>query len=231
MYRKLSRLCLLSGLALFTFSCGSDQAAEENNTNQEDGINITYENDQGEEESINIDLKEEELQNLQNNLADAFQQASESLRENTDGEQVEVMNFRDLKELLPTSLLGMDRTRHQGEKSGAMGFTISQAEAVYEEDDKRLKVQVVDAAQMGMAKLGMVAWTSVEIDKEGDFGYERTIMIDGQKAFEKWNANTSKGELIILYQDRYILTLDGRNVDGDDLRKALKKIDLDDLEQ
>jgi gamma-glutamylcysteine synthetase len=230
MYHQLFRLCLLSGLALFTFSCGSDQATEENNTDQDDGINITYENDQGEEQSINIDLQEEDLQNLQNNLADAFEQASASLRENADGEQVEAMNFRDLKELLPTSLLGMDRTKHQGEKSGAMGFTISQAEAEYQEDDKRLKVQVVDAAQMGMAKLGMVAWTSIEVDKEGDFGYERTTMIDGNKAFEKWDAKTSKGELIILYNDRYIINLDGRNIDGDDLRKALKKIDLDDLE-
>ncbi|WP_020539367.1 hypothetical protein [Lewinella cohaerens] len=229
MHRKLSLLFFLSGMAILAVSCGGDKAAEDGS--DEDGINITVENDEGETESINIDLGEGDMKDLQNGLADAFAEASESLRKNAEnGESVEVMNFRDIKAILPDKLLGMDRTKHTGEKTGAMGFTISQAEAEYEEDDKSIEVQVVDAGQMGIAKLGMVAWASVEVDREGDFGYERTTEIDGHKAFEKWNADSGVGELIFFYDDRFIITLKGRKLGEDDLRKALNRIDYEDLE-
>lgn len=229
MHRKLSLFLLLSGISFLTFSCGGDKATED--TADTDGINITVENDQGEKESINIDLGEGDMKELQSGLADAFAEASKTLRNNAEnGETVEVMNFRDIKAILPDKLLGMDRTKHTGEKTGAMGFTISQAQAEYKEDDKSMEVQVVDAGQMGMAKLGMVAWASVEVDREGDFGYERTTKIDGHKAFEKWNADSGVGELIFFYDDRYIITLKGRKLGEDDLRKALNRIDYDDLE-
>ncbi|WP_367389602.1 hypothetical protein [Lewinella sp. LCG006] len=230
MHRKLSLLFLLSGLSVLTFSCGGDKAAEEE-TSDTDGINITVENDEGEKESVTINLGEGNMKDLQNGLADAFAEASESLRKNAEnGETVEVMNFRDIKAILPDKLLGMDRTKHTGEKTGAMGFTISQAEAKYQEDDKSVDVTVVDAGQMGIAKLGMVAWASVEVDREGDFGYERTTVIDGHKAFEKWNADSGVGELIFFYDDRFIITLKGEKLGEDDLRKALNRIDYEDLE-
>ncbi|MEO0873599.1 MAG: hypothetical protein AAFY48_03245, partial [Bacteroidota bacterium] len=139
-------------------------------------------------------------------------------------------DFRDLKDILPERLLGMDRTEHGGERTSAMGFTLSQAEAEYEEDDQRLDVQVVDAGQAGMMKLGMVAWASVSIDRESDDGYERTTTIDGHKAYEKWDSGTGNAELIFFYDDRYIITLKGDGVEGDDLRKALNRIDYDDLD-
>lgn len=217
MYRNLSLLFLLSGLALFSFACGGDNKANE--AADEADTEISNDPDEG------------NVKDLQNGLADAFEEASKQLRENAENnENVEVMGFRDLKAILPDRLLGMDRTKHTGEKTGAMGFTISQAEAEYEEDDKSLDVQIVDASQMGMAKVGLVAWASVEVDREGDFGYERTTTIDGYKAFEKWNADSGTAELIFFYNDRYIITLKGRNVDGDDLRKALNRIDYDDLD-
>jgi len=230
MHRTLSLLFLLSGMSFLTFSCGSDKAAEEE-TSDTDGINITVENDEGEKESVTINLGEGDMKDLQNGLADAFAEASESLRKNAEnGETVEVMNFRDLKAILPDKLLGMDRTKHTGEKTGAMGFTISQAEAKYQEDDKSIDVTVLDAGQMGIAKLGMVAWANVSIDREGDFGYERTTEIDGHKAFEKWDADSGVGELTFFYDDRFIISLKGKKLGEDDLRKALNRIDYEDLE-
>ena len=115
-------------------------------------------------------------------------------------------------------------------KNGAFGFSVAQAEATYKEDDRSIEVVIVDGGNMGIAKLGVAAWSTVEVDKESDDGYERTIEIDGYKAFEKFDARSGEAELAWLYKNRYIITLKGDGVEGDDLRRALKRIDYDDLE-
>ena len=227
MYRKHSLLFFLALLTFATFSCGGDAAPEEEADNEDGGITVTIEDENGDEQSVNVNL---DTDDLKNGLADALQDASDAIRNSESGEDVEAMDFRDLKDILPSRLLGMDRENHTGERTSAMGFTLSQAEADYEDGDERLRVSVVDAGQAGMMKLGMVAWASVEMDRESDNGYERTTTIDGHKAFEKWEADTGEAQLILFYKERYIITLDGDNLDDDDLRKALRRIDYEDLD-
>lgn len=231
MYRRHSLLFLLALLSFTIVACGSDQAQDEGNTeNDGDGITVTVEGEDGEKETINIDIDEDDFNNIQNGLADALQEASDALRNGNDGEEVEVMGFRDLKEIMPGRLLGLERTKHTGEKTSAMGFAISQAEAEYEDGAQRIEVQVVDAGQFGMMKMGVAAWATMEIDRESDTGYERTIEIDGHKAYEKWDAHSGEAELVFLYKDRYIITLKGDGFDEDDMQKALRRIDYDDLD-
>lgn len=227
MYRKNSLLLLFTILSFALLSCGGNEPNEEVESDG-DGIKVTVEDENGETQTVNIDLDQNDIDQLQNGLADALQDASNALR-NADTEDVEIMGFRELKAVLPERLLGMDRTSHKGEKSGAMGFSISQAEAEYEEDDKSLSVQVVDAGKLGMMKAGMAAWATLEIDKESDDGFERTTTIDGHKAFEKYDSRSGDSELIFLYKDRYIITLNGNGLDDDDLRKALRRVDYEDL--
>ncbi|MEL6971648.1 MAG: hypothetical protein AAFZ63_02445 [Bacteroidota bacterium] len=225
MYFKHSLLFFLTLLSFAIYSCGGDaDTTEEDN---EDGIEVTFEDENGDKQTVNVNI---DTDDIQNGIADALQDASDAIRNSETDEDVEAMDFRDLKDILPERLLGMDRTDHSGERTSAMGFTLSQAEAEYEEDDQRLDVQVVDAGQAGMMKLGMVAWASVSIDRESDDGYERTSTIDGHKAYEKWDSGTGNAELIFFYDERYIITLKGDGLEGDDLRKALNRIDYDDLD-
>lgn len=231
MYRKHSLLVLLALLSFAMVACGGDQAQEASNAEEDgDGITVTVEGEDGDKETINIDIDEDDLGNMQNGLADALQEASNALRNSSNGEEVEVVGFRELKEIMPGRVLGMERTKHTGEKTSAMGFAISQAEAEYEDGAQRLEVQVVDAGQFGMMKMGVAAWATMEIDRESDTGYERTIEIDGHKAYEKWDAHSGKAELVLLYKDRFIITLKGDGLDEDDMRKALRRIDYDDLD-
>lgn len=220
---RISLLFLFAiGSLLLLPACGGEEAAA---AEQEDGgnsITIKTEGENGESVDININNTED--------LSEALNQVADALNNNSEGEEVEVMNFRDIKETMPKRLLGMDREKHQGETTGAMGFKISQAEARYEDGDKSIDVMIVDSGNMGFAKLGTAAWAMVEIDKESDEGYERTLQIDGHKAYEKWNANTGKGELSLFYKERYIVNLEGRGLEMDDLHKALKRLDLDELE-
>lgn len=63
-----------------------------------------------------------------------------------EGKKYEVVDFRELKALLPESLGDLKRTNAEGEKSGAMGFTVSKAEADYNNEDysKRIDLEITD---------------------------------------------------------------------------------------
>lgn len=176
--------------------------------------------------------EEEETTQSENNSDDPMTSAANSLRQAAD--QLEKMeesdeepiSYKELKAMMPDKLLGMDRSNLEGSKSGAMGFTVSQASATYKEDDKKIEVTMVDATGLGIARASMAAWLTIEIDKESDDGYERTTTIDGQKAFEEYDRSRKRGKLSIFAHERIIVNLEGRNVEEGDLRKALDKLDI-----
>src|SRR5215217_4620671 len=79
------------------------------------------------------------------NPADALQALADKAKEMGKREAVDPIDFRKLKELMPENLIGLKRTEATGEKSGAMGFTVSTAQARYEgENNASLKVEIVD---------------------------------------------------------------------------------------
>ena len=49
------------------------------------------------------------------NVADAVNQMQDALKEMNDGKEIEVVNFRDLKELLPKKIAGIPQTNTGGE--------------------------------------------------------------------------------------------------------------------
>ena len=60
----------------------------------------------------------------------------------------------------------MERTKNEGETTGAMGFKVSTAKASFKDGDKRIEIEIIDVGGIGMAAMGMAAWSMAEIDKE-----------------------------------------------------------------
>ena len=157
-----------------------------------------------------------------------IEEAVDEVRENLkgDGEPKEVVDFRALKDLMPSSLLGMDRTEHNGEKAGAFGMNMSTATAKYEDGGQNMEVSILDFAGITGALSGMASWANVEVDRESKDGFERTIEINGYKAFEKYDSKRKYGELSVIVEDRFIVNIKGEDIKAQDLRKALQKIGL-----
>ena len=235
MYRIINSLLFIS-ILIFSYSCACENTpdADASTESSDGGINITVENEDGEKNTVNIDLDDIDLSDAEKSLENAFKQAAEAIsgavNSNNNGEKVETMNFRDIKAIIPERILGMDRVKFSGEKTGAMGITIAQANAKFQKEDQWLKLDIVDGATSGIARIGGMAWSTIEIDKESDDGYERTTSIENFKAFESYSERTGRSELKWFYKDRYIISLEGKGLDGDDLRKALRRIDYDDLD-
>jgi major membrane immunogen (membrane-anchored lipoprotein) len=146
-----------------------------------------------------------------------------------EGKAVEVVDFRELKALLPEEVEGMKRTKAEGEKNSAMGFNVSQAEGDYQTEDgsNSLDIQIVDMGNMsGLAGLATWGWTIAEIDKETETGYERTTKYQGHKAFEKYDNQYQNGNIDVLVEGRFMVSVNGNNVPMETIKSALDDIDL-----
>lgn len=170
-------------------------------------------------------------QGTSENMAEVMKKMGEAL---SQGSKIEPVNFRELKALLPESLPGMKRTNASGEKTASFGINVSEAEGSYDSEDggSSMNIKIVDMGSIsGLASMATFAWAFAEFDREDDSGYEKTTKYDGYKAFEKYNKSNKKGEIQVLIAKRFMVEVDGYNVDIDDVKKALGKIDLDKLEK
>jgi hypothetical protein len=150
-----------------------------------------------------------------------------------EGKKYEVVDFRDLKELLPESIGDLKRTNAQGEKSGAMGFTVSKAEADYNNEDysQRIDIEITDmTGASGFAGLAAWGWAMADIDKETETGYEKTIKYKGHKAFEKYDNQDQYGSLEVLVSGRFMIAVNGNNLPMAVIKSAMDQIDIGKLE-
>lgn len=147
----------------------------------------------------------------------------------TSGKKVEPVDFRLLKSLLPESLPGMKRTSASGEKNAAMGINISKAEAEYQAEGEkgRIDLNITDMGSMsGITAMAAFGWAMAEIDRETESGYEKTSTYGGFKAFEKYDKNNQDGEMQVLVGNRFSVEAKGYEVTMDQVKAALGKIDL-----
>lgn len=223
--KKLSVLVLvLVCFAAVLQSCGSETESEKNS------INIDYDvtDDQGEKSSgevtINLDKPNEAL----NEISKALEGVDFNIKK--DGEEIEIVNFRELKKLMPEKIDGMKRKSHEGQTTGFGGMKLSTAEAAYRDGDRRLDLTITDTGGLGAALMGMAMWKNLEIDKEDDNGFERTTEINGHKAFVKYDKRNERSEISVLYNDRIVAVAKGRGISFSDLGDILEDLDIDEVE-
>jgi hypothetical protein len=147
--------------------------------------------------------------------------------EDAQNRTVEPVDFRSLRALLPETAGGLEQTEREGQKGGAMGMTVSTAEATYEgADRRRIEIKITDmGAVSGFAALGF-GWAMIEIDKESGSGYEKTTTYENYRAHEKYNRDRQRGEMQVLVADRFAVEVTGRNVEMQAVKDALGEIDL-----
>jgi hypothetical protein len=215
--KKLLWLFILTAGVSLT-ACSSDKKG-----NDSSGENTETTDNDSNDEGYNSDPK---------NLQEAMQNAKQAMKDLQGGEQVEVVPFRELQELLPEKLAGFERISKEGETTGAMGMNVSRAEAKYKDGDDEVKIEVVDTGGLGMAMMGMAAWSGITIDKEDENGYERTSKLGGYKCYEKFRKNGRTSELAIIVEGRFLVTASKRDAnekDMDRMKKVVKDMDLSKL--
>ena len=154
--------------------------------------------------------------------------------EGADKPKTEAVDFRKLKELMPAELNGLKRSECNGERNKIGEISISQVTANYkkggdEENAPRIEVQVMDYSNLDMAKGMSAAWTTIEIDKDSDNGFEKTVKVKGNPGFLTWEKEAKHGQVQLFVGQRYILTVQTYNLPSEQVIKVAEGLPLDKL--
>jgi hypothetical protein len=140
-------------------------------------------------------------------------------------EQVTLVDFRVLKELLPSSAGSATRTDASGEQTTAGGVSGSSARGSYSIDGGGSgTVKISDMGNLrGMIALGRMALSK---ESESDYGYEKNVTLNGQRVHEKWNSSGKSAELTAFVADRFMVEVETSGADVGAAEKLFSSIDV-----
>jgi hypothetical protein len=135
-----------------------------------------------------------------------------------------------IKTFLPEKLDGRTRSNVSAERSGAMGFQMTTAQASYRDDSgNNLEVEITD---MGLAKnvMAFASWAGVEKDIATADGFEKIFKNGSRMVHEQWNNKSKTGEYATTVADRFSVKVSGKAADIYVLKNAAESINLTGLE-
>jgi hypothetical protein len=141
---------------------------------------------------------------------------------------VEPVSFRDLQAAFG-DLDGWEKGKPTGEKM-TMPVSFSKAEVTYRKGQSRIKVEISDSAfnQLLMVPFSMFLTSGYE--KETESGYEKSTKVGEHPGWETWNSNRKSGELNAIVAKRFIVQVDGDDLDDVKmLHTAMASVDLNKL--
>ena len=184
------------------------------------------------EETSNTEKTGIKLIDQINEIGKSVEEAAKNMEE---GKVVKAVNFRELKKLLPETAAGIPRENAIGETNSMLGYTISRTEGKYRYEDRSQKAQmdieITDAAATQIVLVGLAAWSMMDVDKEDDYGYERTMKYKGGKAYQKYDSKRKRGEFSTLVGERFYVSVKGRNVEMDDIIDVMDNLDFKSMEK
>jgi hypothetical protein len=146
-----------------------------------------------------------------------------------DGKAVEPVRFQDLQATLP-EISGWQRGEPTGERMTAP-VPFSQAEADYTMGDAHISVKVVDSAFSQMLIAPWAMFLTAGYERESSEGYEKSVNINGNPGFERYNTAGRDGELNVVFAKRFLVTVEGDNIsDTKVLHDFVSKLDVAKLE-
>ncbi len=142
-----------------------------------------------------------------------------------EGKAVEPLPFDMLAGALP-AMPGWEMSKPRGERMTAP-FPFSQSEASYSRGEATIDVTVVDA---GFAQMLIAPWTMMlasGYSRESSEAYEKAVSVGGNPGFEKYDRERRDGELNILVNKRFLVTIEGGDLaDTKVLHEFVSKMDL-----
>ena len=138
---------------------------------------------------------------------------------------VDPVSFRDLQTFFP-DLEGWEKGKPTGERMTAP-FAFSQAEVRYTKDDARIEMKLVDSGFNQLLVTPYAMMLQAGYERETESGYEKSTTVAGQPGWEKWNTGRKDGSVNAFVGKRFILTIEGDNLDGiRTLHDAAAKLDM-----
>lgn len=168
---------------------------------------------------------------IRQNPLGAIQQALE-LGKNVDNildadEELEPISFRELIEYLPEAPHGWTAEKPEGETNSFGSFSVSQVNQTYTQDNKEIKVNIFDCAFNSALYTPFLL--STEFSRESTEGYNKGIKIGNIPGREEYTYSSKQGSLNLLVNNRFLIQIDGRNIEEVELRRWWERMDRSSL--
>jgi len=174
-----------------------------------------------------------ELPEVSQKMEETVNLAEQRINERKAKGDTLAMNFKDLMVYLPESLDGYVSEEPEGSTTNSMGFSFSRVSRTFTktvgEQQQSIRMELIDYNASYAYLSGLAYWTNLNISTENTKGFERTVKTDIENvfAYEKFQTDTKNGSITYVVGYRFILNVEGNNVDNFDIIKnAANKIDL-----
>lgn len=136
-----------------------------------------------------------------------------------------------LKEWLPNELENLERS---GFKVGQAGYAgVNSVEGTFKSADSKEKIiiSVIDGAgpSGGVMAAGYGMFGNLEMEMEDENKHQQTITIDGVKAQQTYFKKRNNTQLIFMYAERFMVTVNSNDMDVDATWKMVDELALEDL--
>jgi hypothetical protein len=104
---------------------------------------------------------------------------------------------------------------------------MSESKTSYRDGDKRIRLEVVDAALAQMMFIPFTAFLSANYSERSSDGYKKGTSVKGEPGFEEVNTKNDTAELTIVVGKRFIVTARGNRGTGiENVRTVLEQMDF-----
>jgi hypothetical protein len=188
---------------IFLASCGGSDDKK---------VSTTTENEDGSRTKTDVSVK-------------GIQTKADELNAKLDAlKKLTPLTIEQMKTMLPEEFEGVKRSNYNAASN--FGYTFVGAE--YEKNNKtQLDVKLYDCAgENGAIFYSSTFWSNMDFQQEDDKEYTKSVDFMGGRAIERFNKERNETTITYLVNDRVLVTLDGRNMNPDEVKAAAQKLNF-----
>lgn len=173
--------------------------------------------------------KIEDAKNNANAVVNVLENTNSMQEKVEELSKMEPLTNEELKEWLPLSVSGMDRSSY--EVGTATYGNASSIQGRYNNSGKEFKIEVVDGAGP-VASMVLMAGTTYQMDMEKEDEYRHEVKVErkGIEARQTYLKKQNHTHLNFLYKDRFYVEVRAKKMGVDETWETLEDINLDQLQ-
>jgi hypothetical protein len=166
------------------------------------------------------------------NYAEGIEKSTAKLEERKAKGDTISIPYADLQKLLPSSISGYTKEGDpKGESMNMAGMSYSTASQVYKNGEAEITVNIMDynASYAAFGAATAMFATGFSVDNADEHLGAVDLGISGVKAWEDVKKKEKRSTIMAGVNDRFLVTVEGRNVETETVKDAIKLVDFSKL--
>lgn len=166
------------------------------------------------------------------NYAEGLKESASKMEDRKAKGDTVSMPYAELQKMLPASISGYTKDGDpKGESISMTGMSYSTASQVFKNGDAEITVNIMDynASSVAFGAATAMFATGFSVDNDQEHIGAIDLGISGVKAWEDLKKKEKKSTIIAGVNDRFLVTVEGRNVEQDAVKQAIKSVDFSKL--